>query len=314
MGSAMKVVHVGEGDPVAVSPSPIAQTIDLLGDRLTVVILRDAFVDHVRRFSDWIERTGAPPAVLTSRLSALLDAGLMERRPRPGAYDRHDYLLTELGLATWEFLVSVWSWQREWSPEGLLQPEFVHEDCGHRGPPELACRACGRTVKARDAHLEVDPATLVLAARSRRRRSSRSTPDIGRADLQFSVVMEAIGDRWSALVTGLALSGVRRFGEFQSILKISPTTLTERLTRLTEGGVLCRADGGRDYVLTPRGRALFPIFAFQLAWTRRAHPEVPVEQLGPLLHHVECGQPLWPALRCRGCDAILERTSVVFEP
>lgn len=305
---------MGERDPMAVSPSPIAQTIDLLGDRLTVVILRDAFVDHVRRFSAWIERTGAPPAVLTSRLNALLEAGLMERRPQPGSYDRHDYLLTDLGLATWEFLVSVWTWQREWSSEGLLQPELVHVDCGHRGPPDLACRSCERTVKAQNAHLEVTPATLVLAGRSKRRRSSRGPLQINGAGLQFSVIMEAIGDRWSALVIGLALSGIRRFGEFQSLLMMSPTTLTERLTRLTGVGILRRADGGREYTLTPRGRALFPIFAFQMAWTRRANPDIPVEDLGPRLQHIDCGQPLIPALRCRGCDAILERTSVVFEP
>lgn len=302
---------VGDGD--ALEQSPVAQTIDLLGDRLTVAILRDAFVDHIRRFSQWIERTGAPPAVLSSRLNALVDAGLMERRPQPGAYDRHDYLLTDLGLATWEFLVSIWSWQREWSPDGLLQPELVHVDCGHRGPPEFACRACGRAVTSRDARLEVNPDSLVLAARSSRRRSTRSSPALSRADLQFTVVMEAIGDRWSALVTGFALSGVRRFGEFQSILKISPTTLTERLTRLTEVQVLRRGEGGREYLLTPRGRALFPIFACQLAWTQTAHPDVPVEQLGPRLRHTECGNRLEPALRCRGCDEILERTTVVFE-
>ena len=49
---------------------------------MTVAILRDAFVDHIRRFSQWIERTGAPPAVLSSRLNTLVDAGLMERRPQ----------------------------------------------------------------------------------------------------------------------------------------------------------------------------------------------------------------------------------------
>ena len=139
-------------------------------------------------------------------------------------------------------------------------------------------------------------------------------PSVSRADLQFTEVMEAIGDRWSALVTGLALSGVRRFGEFQSILKISPTTLTERLVRLSEVQILTRSErgGGREYVLTPRGRGLFPIFAFLLAWTQVAHPDA--LPLGPKLRHADCGSWLLPALRCRGCEATLERTSVRFEP
>jgi DNA-binding HxlR family transcriptional regulator len=299
-------------DTAAVLPSPIAQTIDLLGDRLTVSILREAFVDHVRRFSQWIDLTGAPPAVLTTRLGALVEAGLMVREPRSAGVDRHDYLLTELGMATWEFLVSIWSWQREWSPEGALQPELVHVDCGHRGPPELMCRHCSRTVKRRDTYLEMDPSSLVLAGRSSRRRSTRNTPELPRADLQFTEVMEAIGDRWSALVTGLALSGVSRFGEFQSILKISPTTLTERLMRLTSVQMLTRGVGEREYALTPRGRALFPIFAFQIAWTQLAHPEA--DGLGLVLHHRNCDAPsLVPALRCRGCERVLTRTSVHFE-
>ncbi|MDH6281825.1 winged helix-turn-helix transcriptional regulator [Prescottella agglutinans] len=302
-----------DGAGVAVAPSPVAQTIDLLGDRLTVAVLRDAFVDHVRRFSQWIDRSGAPPAVLSSRLNALVDAGLMERRPQSGGHERHDYMLTDLGLATWEFLVSVWSWQREWSADGLLQPEMVHVDCGHRGPPELVCRHCGETVRPRDARLEMDRDSLGLVARGSRRRSTRNSPALSRADLQFTEVMEAIGDRWSALVTGLALSGVRRFGEFQSILKISPTTLTERLARLSDVQILARSEGGREYVLTPRGRALFPIFAFLLAWTLTAHPGVSPEQLGPKLRHDGCGNWLQPALRCRGCDVDLQRTSVIFE-
>ncbi|WP_418345897.1 winged helix-turn-helix transcriptional regulator [Rhodococcus pyridinivorans] len=302
-----------DGAGAVVAPRPVAQTIDLLGDRLTVAVLRDAFVDHVRRFGQWIDRTGAPPAVLSSRLNALVDAGLMERCPQAGGHERHDYILTDLGLATWEFLVSVWSWQREWSADGLLQPEMVHVDCGHRGPPELVCGHCGETVKPRDARLEMDRDSLVLVARGSRRRSTRNSPALSRADLQFTEVMEAIGDRWSALVTGLALSGVRRFSEFQSILKISPTTLTERLARLSDVQILARSEGGSEYVLTPRGRALFPIFAFLLAWTLTAHPGVSPEQLGPKLRHDRCGNWLEPALRCRGCDVDLERTSVVFE-
>ncbi|MBF6182177.1 helix-turn-helix transcriptional regulator [Nocardia otitidiscaviarum] len=277
-----------------------------------MAILRDAFVDHVRRFSDWLDRTGAPPAILTSRLNALVDAGLMRRSPRSGGYDRNDYLLTDLGLATWELLVSIWTWQREWSAAGLLQPELVHAPCGHRGPPELVCRPCGRMVKARDVRVELDPAALVATGKGWRR-SSRSTPPLSRADLQFTEVMEAIGDRWSALVTGLALSGVRRFGEFRSILEISPTTLADRLARLSEARMITRGEGDREYSMTPRGRALFPIFAFQLAWSQRAHPDVPPEQLGPCLYHDACGNQFAPALHCRGCDATLERTSVHFE-
>ncbi|MFE6861429.1 winged helix-turn-helix transcriptional regulator [Nocardia sp. NPDC057668] len=281
----------------------VAATFDLLGDRLTLTILRLAFVEHARRFSQWSERTGAPPAVLTARLTALVDAGVLARE---GA----EYRLTGLGLAVWEILVCVWSWQREWTAEWAVLPEFVHADCGHRGPPVPMCRTCGRTVTAHDTDVALDRDALWHIT-SGRRRSARAVAPAG-GDAGFAEIMEAIGDRWSAAVTGLALAGVRRFSEFRAALDMSPTTLTERLTRLVEAGILHRPEtAGREYRLTPRGRALFGVFAFLLAWSDRAHPGAP--EPGLRIHHRECGAPLLPALRCRGCDAVLGRTEVRFE-
>lgn len=288
----------------------MAATFDLLGDRLTLSILRQAFVDRARRFSQWSDRTAAPPAVLTARLAALVDAGVLARTPRPGSADRYEYRLTELGLGTWEILVCVWAWQREWTPEWTLLPELVHTECGHRGPPVLLCRSCGRTVTTHDTDVELDPDALWHLT-SGRRRSVRAA-DPARGDARFDEIMEAIGDRWSAAVTGLALAGVRRFSDFRAALNLSPTTLTERLTRLVEAGILQRAEsGGREYRLTHRGRALFGVFAFLLAWSEHAHPEAP--EPGLRIRHKECGAVLLPGLRCRGCEAVLGRRDVRFE-
>ncbi|MEG8182008.1 helix-turn-helix transcriptional regulator [Nocardia terpenica] len=294
-------------DDARAAPNPVAATFDLLGDRLTLTILRHAFADHARRFGQWSAHTGAPPAVLSARLTALVDAGVLTRTPQSGTGERFEYRLTELGLATWEILVCVWAWQREWTTEGALLPELVHPGCGHRGPPTLGCRGCGRTVTTRDTTVELAPDTLWRLTSGRRR-----SPTPARSGGGFGEIMEAIGDRWSAVVTGLALAGVRRFGEFRAALHISPTTLTERLSRLCAAGILYRADGpGREYRLTPRGRALFGVFAFLLAWAERAHPDGP--ESGLRIRHRDCGAALTPALHCRGCDTTLERTAVRFE-
>lgn len=305
----MAAEPIDPGQPVQ---HPVAATFDLLGDRLTLTILRHAFVNHTRRFNQWIERTGAPPAVLTARLTALVDAGVFVRTPQAAAPDRFDYLLTDLGMATWQILVSVWSWQREWTAEGALHPDLVHGACGHRGPPVLMCRGCGRTVTPRDTDVDLGDDALGRFTSSGRRRAR--APVSARTDMQFDEVMEAIGDRWSATVTGLALAGTRRFSAFRTAMNMSPTTLTERLSRLCDAEILHRSgDGaGREYRLTPRGRALFAIYAFLLSWSALAHPGAP--EPGLRIRHRECGADLAPALRCRGCDARLERADVRFEP
>lgn len=293
------------------SVNPVAATFDLLGDRLTLAILRNAFVHHSRRYNQWLERTGAPPAVLAARLNALVDAGVLTKVPQPGSADRHEYRLTTLGLAIWEILVCLWGWQREWTAEGALQPELLHEACGHRGPAVLLCRGCNRTVTAHETEVEMDAGAVWSLASSGRRRSSKTPEVASRLEMRFAEVMEAIGDRWSAAVTGLALAGVRRFSDFRAALDISPTTLTERLTRLCAAGILVRPGDGREYRLTPRGRALFPVYAFLLSWSARAYPDA---EPGLRIRHRSCGAWLVPALRCRGCDARLERTAVRFEP
>lgn len=292
---------------------PVVRAVDLLGDRLTVSILRDAFVERARRFGDWARSTGASPAVLSSRLRDLVEHGLLERRSQQGHPHRSSYLLTPLGLATWSFLVSIWTWEREWSAAGALQPELIHRPCGRRGTPDLVCASCSRTVRAQDVSLVMDPAQPRLSARVGRRRSRRAAGATAGSDLQFTAVMEAIGDPWSIQVTGLALSGVCRFADFQGILGASPSTLSERLARLCDEGILRRAQGERDYRLTPRGRALFPIFAFLMDWTRTAHPELAIDQLGPQLWHPACGSWLVAALQCRGCGELLQRADVLFD-
>lgn len=291
--------------------NPVAATFDLLGDRLTLEILRHAFLHHTRRFNQWLDRTGAPPAVLTTRLTALADARVLVRVPQPGRSDRFEYRLTGLGLSIWEILVCLWAWQREWIAEGALQPELVHVVCGHRGPPALMCRGCGSTITAHDTDVEFSRDVLWNIVTNGRRRSRAALTTTG--GLQYTAVMEAIGDRWSAAVTGLALAGVRRFSGFRQALLVSPTTLTERLSRLCDARILYRTDdgAGREYRLTPRGLGLFGIFAFLLAWSDRAHAGA--LEPGLRIRHSDCAARLVPGLACRGCQHPLERAEVRFE-
>ncbi|MEV0279060.1 helix-turn-helix domain-containing protein [Streptomyces sp. NPDC050610] len=91
------------------------------------------------------------------------------------------------------------------------------------------------------------------------------------SDCPVARSVDAIGDWWSLLIVRDAFDGSRRFGEFQRSLGVAKNILTARLRGLVAGGVLetvPASDGSayREYVLTPKGRALFPVIVALRQW------------------------------------------------
>jgi DNA-binding HxlR family transcriptional regulator len=91
------------------------------------------------------------------------------------------------------------------------------------------------------------------------------------SDCPVARSVDAIGDWWSLLIVRDAFDGSRRFGEFQRSLGVAKNILTARLRTLVAGGVLESApasDGSayREYVLTPKGEALFPVIVALRQW------------------------------------------------
>ncbi|WP_426418597.1 winged helix-turn-helix transcriptional regulator [Bradyrhizobium genosp. A] len=92
--------------------------------------------------------------------------------------------------------------------------------------------------------------------------------------------LEAIGDWWTLLIIREAMLGVRRFGEFQSKLGMAKNILSVRLRSMVDHGILAlvpASDGSayQEYVLTPKGRGLFPILVALRQWSEEFddHPE-----------------------------------------
>lgn len=130
----------------------IARAMAVLGERWTLVVLREVF-GGVRRFADMRERCGVPRQVLTNRLAMLVDEGLLRREPyrEPGSRVRHEYRLTEKGLAIYPVLVAV----KEWGDRYYCDPEgpplrFKHRDCGAEMHQELHCADGHRVEEYRD--------------------------------------------------------------------------------------------------------------------------------------------------------------------
>ncbi|ORB11248.1 winged helix-turn-helix transcriptional regulator [Mycobacterium noviomagense] len=128
--------------------------------------------------------------------------------------------------------------------------------------------------------------------------------------------LELIGDRWTLLIVRDALRGVRRFDDFRARLGVAHNVLSDRLSRLTEAGVLERRlyqqrPDRYEYHLTEQGRDLWPVLMSLLAWgDRYLAPQGP-----PLLvSHRSCGGRLTPRLTCADCGAHLGPDDVDLRP
>jgi len=134
---------------IAEQDCSIAKALSVVGDRWTLLVLREAF-QRQRRFEDLQERTGAPRPVLAERLKLLVEHGVLERRRYSERPDRYEYRLTQKGLDLYPVIVSLAGWGDRWMTDGPVPVELRHRDCGEVVQPELACPSCGELVGARD--------------------------------------------------------------------------------------------------------------------------------------------------------------------
>ncbi|HEV2923759.1 MAG TPA: helix-turn-helix domain-containing protein [Solirubrobacteraceae bacterium] len=125
----------------------VGRTLALVGERWTLLILREAFFG-VRRYGQLARNLGIPRPTLSLRLRTLVDAGLLDRVPY--AADRYEYRLSEAGLDLFPAIVALMRWGDAHlaGPEG---PPIVlrHNACHETADPYLACRSCGEEI---DAH------------------------------------------------------------------------------------------------------------------------------------------------------------------
>src|SRR5919201_1654024 len=102
MADETDLTHRFEGDSVS-------RTLDLVGERWTLLILREAFFG-VRRFGQLARNLGIPRPTLSARLRTLVDAGLLERMRYATEPDRHEYRLTRAGLDLFPSIVTLMRW------------------------------------------------------------------------------------------------------------------------------------------------------------------------------------------------------------
>lgn len=92
----------------------IAQTLDVVGDPWTLLIVRDALFGTTR-FDDFRRSLGIPRATLATRLDTLVEHGVMERRRYHERPERHEYVLTDKGRDLRRVMISMLQWGDTWS-------------------------------------------------------------------------------------------------------------------------------------------------------------------------------------------------------
>ena len=110
---------------VSTENCPVQSTLDLVGEKWTLLILRDAFI-RVRRFDDFRRHIGLSDAVLADRLRKLVAAGILTTVPyqQAGSRTRHEYRLTGKGRDLWPVLMALRQWIQQWA---AANPDVARE-------------------------------------------------------------------------------------------------------------------------------------------------------------------------------------------
>jgi DNA-binding HxlR family transcriptional regulator len=135
----------------------VARSLEVIGERWTLLILRDAIVG-VERFEEFQDSLGIASNVLTNRLKLLCDEGVLERVRDPERPGRPKYLLTDKGRELGPALIALMKWGDRHYPAAGGPPRLtLHTGCGGNIGADWRCERCGRQAKPGEVELPLGP-------------------------------------------------------------------------------------------------------------------------------------------------------------
>ena len=135
------------------SASSLARTLQVMGDRWSGLVIREAFYG-VRRFDEFQRRLGIASNILAERLDRLTGHGVLARVPYRQQPLRHEYRLTHKGLDLYPVPLAMLTWGDRWlAPRRRPPVPLTHLDCGRRFTAVLSCGRCGDPISRADLAL-----------------------------------------------------------------------------------------------------------------------------------------------------------------
>jgi DNA-binding HxlR family transcriptional regulator len=142
----------------------VARTVAVIGDRWSLLVLRDCFL-RVRRFEEFQSRLGVTRHILADRLKKLVHFGVLRRAPYQQKPTRYEYILTQKGLDLYPVVMSIVHWGDTHMVDERGRPMLhEHRRCGRMFDPVLTCSECGEPIIAKEVHVHAGPGAAEGAA------------------------------------------------------------------------------------------------------------------------------------------------------
>ncbi len=122
-----------------------ARALEVVGERWSLLILRDALFRDMTRFTEFQRSLGVAPNVLSARLQGFLDAGVMELERRSGA-EQPRYRLTDRGRDLAAVVIALTAWGDRWAAPAGPPVVFGHDSCEGEAGLALVCDRCGEVL------------------------------------------------------------------------------------------------------------------------------------------------------------------------
>ncbi|MDH6137805.1 DNA-binding HxlR family transcriptional regulator [Kitasatospora sp. MAA4] len=122
----------------------IARSLEVIGERWSLLIVRDALFAGSTRYGDFQRSLGIATNILQARLDGFVQAGIMRRNRYSERPELYEYLLTDKGRALAPALVALTEWGDQWATDGPPPILYTHAVCGAGVAQQTICAQCGR--------------------------------------------------------------------------------------------------------------------------------------------------------------------------